>query len=113
MAVIDPEETVETSLQFLITFPLALKRTVPAVETVTVIALVIPKVIVVEAKAMVAVADPVTTEMVKEEVEEVAPLLSVTVMTSAESAREVGVPEIRPVEVVRESPGGRDPVVIA
>ena len=110
---IDPEETVETSLQFLITLPLALKRTFPAVETVTVIALVIPKVIVVEAKAMVAVAEPVTTEMVKEEVEEVAPLLSVAVTVTAESPRDVGVPEIRPVEVVRESPGGRDPVVIA
>jgi hypothetical protein len=113
VAVIDPEVTVETSLQFLITLPLALKRTFPAVETVTVIALVIPKVIVVEAKAIVAVADPVVMVIVKEEVEEVAPLLSVTVMTSAESAREVGVPEIRPVEVVRERPGGRDPVVIA
>jgi hypothetical protein len=64
VAVIDPEETVETSLQFLITFPLALKRTFPAVETVTVMALVIPKVIVVEAKAMVAVADPVVMVIV-------------------------------------------------
>jgi hypothetical protein len=64
VAVIDPEETVEISLQFLITLPLALKRTVPAVETVTVMALVIPKVIVVEAKAMVAVADPVVMVIV-------------------------------------------------
>jgi hypothetical protein len=61
----------------------------------------------------VAVADPVVMVIVKEEVEEVAPLLSVAVTVTAESPRDVGVPEIRPVEVVRESPGGRDPVVIA
>ena len=64
MAVIDPEETVETSLQFLITFPLALKRTVPAVETVTVIGFETPKIKVLEEKAMVAVAEPVVMVIV-------------------------------------------------
>jgi hypothetical protein len=49
---------VEIALQFLITRPLALKRTVPAAETVTVIGLVTPKVKVVEEKAMVRVALP-------------------------------------------------------
>ena len=104
---------VDIDLQFLMTLPLAKKRTVPAVETVTVISFRTPKVRVVEEKAMVAVAEPVTTEMVKEEVAEVAPLLSVAVMTRAESPKEVGVPEMRPVDVLRESPAGRDPVVMA
>jgi hypothetical protein len=109
----EPDVMVEMDLQFLIKRPLALKRTDPAVETVTVMGLETPKVRVVEEKAMVAVALPRITEMVKEEVAEVAPLLSVAVMTRAESAREVGVPEMRPVDVLRESPGGRDPVVMA
>jgi hypothetical protein len=111
--VIEPEVIVDIDLQVLMTRPLARKRTFPAVETVTVIGFATPKVKVVEEKAMVTVALPKVTEMVKELVTEVAPLLSVAVITRAESAREVGVPEIRPVEVLRESPGGRDPVVMA
>ena len=95
------------------TRPLALKRTTPAVETVTVMGFKTPKVKVVEEKAMVAVALPKVTEMVKELVTEVAPLLSVAVITRAESPKEVGVPEMRPVAVLRVRPGGRDPVVMA
>ena len=109
----EPPVMVDIDLQFLMTRPLAKKRTDPAVETVTVMGFATPKVRVVEEKAMVAVAEPVTTEMVKEEVAEVAPLLSVAVMTRAESPKEVGVPEMRPVDVLRESPAGRDPVVMA
>ena len=48
----------------MMTRPLALKRTTPAVETVTVIGFETPKVKVVEEKAMVAVADPVVMVMV-------------------------------------------------
>ena len=55
---------VDIDLQFLMTRPLAKKRTVPGVETVTVISFLTPKVTVVEEKAMVAVAEPVVMEMV-------------------------------------------------
>jgi hypothetical protein len=64
LALIDPEVIVDIDLQFLMTRPLALKRTVPAVETVTVMGLEIPKVRVVEEKAMVAVAEPVVMVIV-------------------------------------------------
>ena len=55
---------VDMDLQFLMTRPLALKRTDPAVETVTVMGFAMPKVRVVEEKAMVAVADPVVMVIV-------------------------------------------------
>jgi hypothetical protein len=55
---------VDIDLQFLMTRPLALKRTSPAVETVTVMGFATPKVRVVEEKAMVAVADPVVMVIV-------------------------------------------------
>ena len=64
VAVMVPEVMVDMDLQFLITRPLALKRTVPAVETVTVMGFAMPKVKVVEEKAMVAVADPVVMVIV-------------------------------------------------
>ncbi len=59
-----PVRVVALALQFLITFPLALKRTTPATEVVTVIGLVMPKVKLVEEKEMVAVALPVVMVMV-------------------------------------------------
>ena len=51
-------------VQYLITLPLALKRTVPAVLAVMVMVLVIPKVKVVEEKEIVAVALPAVMVMV-------------------------------------------------
>ena len=55
---------VDLALQFLMSLPLALKRTTPATDVVTVIGLVMPKVKVAEEKEMVAVADPVVMVMV-------------------------------------------------
>ena len=55
---------VDIDLQFLMTRPLAKKRTDPAVETVTVMGFATPKVRVVEEKAMVAVAVPVVMVIV-------------------------------------------------
>ena len=52
------------ALQYLMSLPLALKRTVPAVLAVMVMVLVIPKVKVVEEKEIVAVALPVSMETV-------------------------------------------------
>jgi hypothetical protein len=60
----EPPVMVDIDLQFLMTRPLAKKRTDPAVETVTVIGFKTPKVSVVEEKAMVAVADPVVMVIV-------------------------------------------------
>jgi len=64
VAVIDPAVTVALDLQYLMILPLALKETVPAVEVVMVMVLVMPKVKVVEAKEMLAVADPAVMVMV-------------------------------------------------
>ena len=64
VAVIDPAVTVALDLQYVMILPLALKETVPAVEVVIVMVLVIPKVKVVEAKEMLAVADPAVIVMV-------------------------------------------------
>ena len=52
------------ALQYLMSLPLALKRTVPAVLAVMVMVLVIPKVKVVEEKEIVAVALPAVMVMV-------------------------------------------------
>jgi hypothetical protein len=60
----EPPVMVDIDLQFLMTLPLAKKRTDPAVETVTVISFRTPKVRVVEEKAMVAVATPVVMVIV-------------------------------------------------
>ena len=59
-----PVRVVDLALQFLMSLPLALKRTLPATEVVTVIGLVMPKVKVAEVKEMVAVALPVVMVMV-------------------------------------------------
>ena len=52
------------ALQYLMSLPLALKRTVPAVLAVMVMVLVIPKVKVVDEKEIVAVALPAVMVMV-------------------------------------------------
>ena len=59
-----PVRVVDLALQFLMSFRLALKRTTPATDVVTVIGLVMPKVKVAEVKEMVAVAEPVVMVMV-------------------------------------------------
>ena len=59
-----PVRVVALALQFLMSLPLALKRTLPATEVVTVIGLVMPKVKVAEVKEIVAVAEPVVMVMV-------------------------------------------------
>jgi hypothetical protein len=59
-----PVRVVERALQFLMSLPLALKRTFPATDVVTVIGLVMPKVKLVEVKEIVAVAEPVVMVMV-------------------------------------------------
>ena len=59
-----PVRVVALALQFLMSLPLALKRTTPATDVVTVIGLVMPKVKVVEVKEIVAVAEPVVMVMV-------------------------------------------------
>ena len=64
MAVKGPVRVVDLALQFLMSLPLALKRTLPATDVVTVIGLVMPKVKVAEVKEMVAVAEPVVMVMV-------------------------------------------------
>ena len=64
MAVKDPVRVVALALQALITLPLALKRTTPGVEAVTVMTLVMPKVKVKEEKERVAVALPVVMVIV-------------------------------------------------
>ncbi len=57
-------EMVGREAQDLMTRPLASKRTRPAVEVVTVMVLVTPKVKLVEEKVMVAVGEPVVMVMV-------------------------------------------------
>ena len=59
-----PVRVVDLALQFLMNLRLALKRTTPATDVVTVIGLVMPKVKVAEVKEMVAVAEPVVMVMV-------------------------------------------------
>ena len=59
-----PVRVVDLALQFLMSLPLALKRTLPATDVVTVIGLVMPKVKVTEVKEIVAVALPVVMVMV-------------------------------------------------
>ena len=59
-----PVKVVALALQFLMSLPLALKRTTPATDVVTVMGLVMPKVKVAEEKEMVAVALPVVMVMV-------------------------------------------------
>ena len=63
VAVKGEESAVDLDLQYLMSLPLALKRTDPAVLAVMVMVLVVPKVKVVDEKEMVAVALPVVMVM--------------------------------------------------
>jgi hypothetical protein len=108
VAVIVPEVTVETARQFGIRLPLAKKRTLPAVFTVTTTLELLPLLIDPEILLIATVAGPgVITRVI--EVVPVPPPASVAVtVKSVELKRAVGAPISCPVLEFSVTPPGRD-----
>lgn len=99
-----------TDSQPVIDEPSNLKFTVPAREVVAVMVFEMRYCGDVAAKARDTVVDANPMEMVKFDVEEVAPFASVAVTDTVEDPATVGVPEIVPVELLKLNPPNSDPV---
>ena len=93
-----------TAPQPVIVVPSNLKFTVPARDVVAVMRFVVRYCRDPDANSRATVVDAYPTEIVKFDVEAVAPLASVTVTDTVEVPATVGVPEIVPVEALILSP---------
>ena len=103
-------EAAVTAPQPVIVVPSNLKLTVPARDVVAVMRFVVRYCGDPAANSRDTVVDTYPTEIVKSDVDAVAPLASVTVTDTVEEPATVGVPEIVPVEELKFKPFTNVPV---